>query len=210
MNASRIDLQVPIAEKDLAKRLGARWDARMKVWYIPPGIEPEPLRTWIPAPAPPNIRAASYFLAESARRCWRCSRQTSVFAIMLPAGHEVLWVDDDPGDDEWQVAEEPTLLSYIAHLASPISARLRALAPYCRVDFSQTPHGFYWMNHCECCWAKQGDFETIDEFDSAFNPATPEHAAQILLQEIPEPFAASCGSHTCGIPLFEVMRREHP
>lgn len=29
----RTDLRVPFAEKDEAKRLGARWDAARKVWY---------------------------------------------------------------------------------------------------------------------------------------------------------------------------------
>lgn len=29
----RINLQVPYAEKDAAKRLGARWDMARKVWF---------------------------------------------------------------------------------------------------------------------------------------------------------------------------------
>lgn len=31
----RIDLTVPFAEKDEAKRLGARWDGERKLWYVP-------------------------------------------------------------------------------------------------------------------------------------------------------------------------------
>ncbi len=30
----RTNLQVPFAEKDAAKKLGARWDAARKVWYV--------------------------------------------------------------------------------------------------------------------------------------------------------------------------------
>lgn len=30
----RTNLQVPFAEKDEAKKLGARWDAVRKVWYV--------------------------------------------------------------------------------------------------------------------------------------------------------------------------------
>lgn len=30
----RFDLKVPFAEKDAAKKLGARWDAGAKVWYV--------------------------------------------------------------------------------------------------------------------------------------------------------------------------------
>lgn len=207
MSASRIDLQVPFHEKEEAKRLGARWDAERKLWYVPAGVDAGPLRKWIAAPESPNIRAGSYFLAESTRKCWRCSRETRVFAIMLPASHEVLDVDDDPACDEWRVAEEPTVLSYVGHLADPIPERLRVLAPHYRRDFSRTTGSFYWMSHCEHCQAKQGDFELIEESDSAFNPATPERAERILLREIAEPFAACCGGYTCGIELFELMRQ---
>lgn len=45
MGTSRVDLQVPFAEKDEAKRLGARWDSRQRTWYAPEGIEPAPF-TW--------------------------------------------------------------------------------------------------------------------------------------------------------------------
>ncbi len=207
MGASRIDLQVPFPEREEAKRLGARWDPERRLWYVPAGVEAEPLRKWIAAPESPNVRAASYFLAESTRECWRCSRETRVLAIMLPADHEALDVDDDPTCDEWQAADEPSVLSYIGQFADPIPARLRALAPHYRRDFSQTTGSSYWMNHCEHCGASQGDFALIEEFDSTFDPTTPERAQQILLREIAEPFAASCGGHTYGIQLFELMRR---
>ena len=60
---ARLDLRVPFAEKDEARRLGARWDPQQKVWYVPDGVDPTPLRKWEPLPVQPNIRAASYFVA---------------------------------------------------------------------------------------------------------------------------------------------------
>jgi Domain of unknown function (DUF5710) len=36
-------LAVPYDEKDTAKRLGARWDPNAQSWYIPAGVDPEPL-----------------------------------------------------------------------------------------------------------------------------------------------------------------------
>ena len=53
----RIDLQVPITEKDAAKHLGARWDSQNKAWYVPDGIDATPLQKWIAVPESPNIRA---------------------------------------------------------------------------------------------------------------------------------------------------------
>lgn len=33
-SAMRMNLKVPFAEKDEAKKLGARWDAARKLWYV--------------------------------------------------------------------------------------------------------------------------------------------------------------------------------
>lgn len=46
-NAKRY-LEVPFAEKDEAKALGARWDPARKKWYIPAGVAIAPFAPWIP------------------------------------------------------------------------------------------------------------------------------------------------------------------
>lgn len=48
-SASRIDLNVPYEEKDHVKKLGARWDAVRKVWYIEAGTDPKPFGPWLPS-----------------------------------------------------------------------------------------------------------------------------------------------------------------
>jgi hypothetical protein len=105
------------------------------------------------------------------------------------------------------VADEPTMLSYITFLADPIPARLSNLAPLYRIDYSQTTESFYWMNHCDRCGVKLGDFDTIEEFGAALSPTTAEEAARVRIRELSEPLLASCGSNTCGLELFDYMRR---
>jgi Domain of unknown function (DUF5710) len=39
-------LNVPYAEKDLAKQLGAKWDTTKKKWFIPLGVEPTNFEKW--------------------------------------------------------------------------------------------------------------------------------------------------------------------
>jgi hypothetical protein len=199
---SRIDLRVPFTEKEEARRLGARWDPRQKVWYVPAGVDVAALQKWLPAPLEPNIRAPRYFLATATRDCWRCAAATRVAAIVLPAGHEVFYAEDDPADDFWQLTEEPTVLSYIKDLTDSVAARLHRQAPRYSVDFSQTTQSFYWMNHCEHCAAKLGDFDTHDTPGAGFTPTTSEEAAAIILEEIAEPFSARCGGYTCGLEWF--------
>lgn len=191
----RIDLRVPFPEKEAARRLGARWDPQQKLWYVPESLDVASFSQWLPKPFQPNIRARGYFLATGTRSCWRCQALTRVFAIRLPAGYEALIVADDPDDDRWQEGAEPTILSYVADLAESVAARLPGLAPRYRVEFSQTTQSFYWMNHCEHCEAKLGDFETIQEFDSPFHNLDADPGL-VKLRDIAEPFAASCGSYT--------------
>jgi len=40
-------LNVPFAEKDQAKALGARWNPTRRRWYVPDGVAPEAFAAWI-------------------------------------------------------------------------------------------------------------------------------------------------------------------
>jgi hypothetical protein len=46
----RFDLKVPFADKDAAKKLGARWDAARKLWYIADKTDVTPFAKWSPTP----------------------------------------------------------------------------------------------------------------------------------------------------------------
>jgi antirestriction protein ArdC/phage/plasmid primase-like uncharacterized protein len=43
----RVYLDVPYAEKEAVKKLGAKWDRQEKSWYVPTGIALEPLKQWL-------------------------------------------------------------------------------------------------------------------------------------------------------------------
>jgi hypothetical protein len=191
----RFDLQVPITEKDEARHLGARWESQSKTWYVPDGVDATPLQKWIAVPQSPNIRAEHWYLATTTRQCWRCHASSRVFGIVLPEGHEALIVEDDPDDGYWQPGDLPTILGYVTDLAESVALRLRRMEPRYRIDYSQTTHSFYWMNHCEHCEAKLGDFETSQEPGVAFGRTRDK----IQLLEMLEPFSATCASHSEGI-----------
>lgn len=44
----RVDLEVPFAEKDEVKSLGARWDPACKTWYVPAGMNSHAFQRWLP------------------------------------------------------------------------------------------------------------------------------------------------------------------
>ncbi|PKO51137.1 MAG: hypothetical protein CVU19_16850 [Betaproteobacteria bacterium HGW-Betaproteobacteria-13] len=43
----RTNLQVPFAEKDEAKQLGARWDPKARVWYVKDAADLTPFAKWL-------------------------------------------------------------------------------------------------------------------------------------------------------------------
>ncbi|MEE9339678.1 MAG: DUF5710 domain-containing protein [Methylococcaceae bacterium] len=43
---SKVYLNVPYAEKDAAKALGAKWDAAKKKWYVPMGTDVSSFSKW--------------------------------------------------------------------------------------------------------------------------------------------------------------------
>ena len=43
-------IHVPYSEKDDAKALGARWDAKLKSWYVPHGVKTRPFKRWWRSP----------------------------------------------------------------------------------------------------------------------------------------------------------------
>ena len=107
----------------------------------------------------------------------------------MPAEYEALMVDDDPANDHWQHSEERVLLSHVAGEPPAVEAQLQRLAPRYRVDYSQTTHSFYRMNHREYCEAMLGDFETIEERGTFDQPG-------VELLDLHEPFTGWCGSRT--------------
>jgi hypothetical protein len=56
--AKRHYLQVPYAEKDDAKALGARWDADRRQWWVPGHVPLAPFVRWHPAPSKAETRKA--------------------------------------------------------------------------------------------------------------------------------------------------------
>ncbi|WP_296952912.1 DUF5710 domain-containing protein [uncultured Massilia sp.] len=52
-------LNVPYAEKDEARALGARWNPGRKRWYVPTGVALEPFQKWLGAAAASGGRSDS-------------------------------------------------------------------------------------------------------------------------------------------------------
>ena len=48
MEKTRFYLDCPFEEKDMCKRIGGKWDADLKKWYVPKNLETKAFRRWWP------------------------------------------------------------------------------------------------------------------------------------------------------------------
>lgn len=202
----RTYLDVPFAEKDQAKQLGARWDPSSKRWYVPPGVSLQAFERWLPDSSPMKM-LAPVWLVESVSACWKCHETTRVFCLACAE----VQVDEDGavegGDDG-----ERIFISNLSVIDPRIEPMLRASAPGYALDYSKTQDARVWMNHCARCGAKLGDFYLHEEPGGAFLPMTPEEAQFLrfkgLLEEGAFVFVGSYGLQLQDSVGFAV--RVHP
>lgn len=185
----RIDLEVPFSEKDEAKQLGARWDASRKVWFVPDGHSSSAFKRWMPENLVLNLLADSYLIAKTTTICWKCDERTRVYGFILPEGHSHLLQNEE--SDVWHRFDEPTIIHYVTALKPSVAMRINQFTQNYRIDFSKTTQSHYWMNHCESCGMKQGDFELYCEPQGSFYPVDEKAASKIVLRVFNESFACN-------------------
>lgn len=207
----RVDLEVPFAEKDEAKALGARWDAASRTWYLSAGLDPAPFRRWLPGVKEEGETELlpPVYSVESKSECWRCGRVSSVATVA--AESFVARRESEDGAPP-ELLEDPVELdlyvfSGIEYLPEELVEEVRKVSSRYRKRFSKTAGVSYYMNHCAFCDAQLGDFYMHSEPGGAFFPTTQRAARAIRLRRL-----EVAGSTTItGSPsmVFPNLIREH-
>lgn len=158
----RLYLNVPYAEKDEAKALGAKWDAAIKKWYT--DTDPEnyvKFAKWILKDTDEAVIAQEYlYIIEGRQQCWKCRHSTRV--IGLGIGQFITLYDDDGPRYSvndvlrlaWTDCEEdipPRLLRYIKQNYSA------------KTGYSKTLKSQCFANHCDHCGSLQGNWFLFNE-----------------------------------------------
>lgn len=203
----RIDLAVPLADHSDARLLGARWDAEQQVWFVPEDRDASVFAQWLLPPDGINIRAPSFFIASSRALCRRCRGLSRVHGFALPQGNETLYVDDESGEETWEMSDEPTFMCYLDYVAPTAIAAMRARTAHYRIAYRHRTRTYYWANHCEHCGTKLGDYDVFCEPGDGFMPLTRAEAARIVLEPIDALFVGFAGAWSLGCDLFESMVR---
>ena len=169
----RLFLDVPYAEKDEAKKLGAKWNPKVKKWYTDsPREKYLKFSKWLLKDTDDAfIATENIFLVEGQQKCWKCGNTTKVIGLGLYEGvhiygdidesqYELIESETDPGAElhlSWVDSEDdipPKLLQYIKENYSV------------KTGYSKTIGGKCFANHCDCCGALQGNWFLFDEPDS--------------------------------------------
>ena len=166
-------LNVPFAEKDQAKALGARWDNLAKQWFVPEGISAQPFVKWLPQThALLSSLIAPIYLRTSCQPCWRCSKVSRVYCLGASAIEDVQYDNDDDQPFSNIVENENDLIDVcdLEDIDTRLLPLLNQYASTYRPAFSKTKNSKCWMNHCEHCDAKIGDSFLHSEPGGAFFP----------------------------------------
>jgi hypothetical protein len=186
-------LSVPFHQKDQAKGLGAKWSPQEKFWFITEKEDASLFTEWLPNKNHTiNLREDHYYIAQSFRVCWQCGYKSQVYAIILPKNPS-------------RSREYAKILYYLQHINEGAQKRFEALAPHYFYDYSRTISSSYWMNHCQKCKARFGDFETVEEYASPFRPMSIDEAKNITLYYIKEPLEAF-GESSKSVAFLECMK----
>lgn len=208
-------INVPYAEKDKAKELGAKWDPTKKSWYITKELNQIDFEKWIQKEneknTDSNIRSMGFFVVESLESCWKCKQDTPVFAFLLPENHQTKEYEDEDDDEEndrviWRTENYRSIVSFSSSVNKRSIDILHRFSPHYYFDSSKQSSGSYYMNHCKNCNSKLGDFYMHSEPGGAFQPTTREAAEAMKLYWFDEIFEASVGTYLIDVYYFDHMQ----
>lgn len=144
-------LDVPFADKDRVKALGARWDHRLRRWYVPAGIDTAPFAAWRPRSLPelpggPTVCAKVILMPET---CYRCEAPTTSVAGLL--------VDPSVGGDADGFISFGEVAGYLVQLLPRDLLGSMGVGEIRWRRSSVRPEG-YLANGCRSCGTIMGDF----------------------------------------------------
>lgn len=211
----KLKLNVPYAEKEIAKALGAQQDGETLYLPLHDGghdivtgsrtcIDIEPYRPWLDLGKyePIVIAKPPLYAAFAVDSCWKCKKESPV--ICFCAEDWISWYLNNGGDDCED--EEPEIddfgpmgiFYYVEHMGNELKTIVKENFPFFHEGYSKTIRRRCWFNHCVHCGALKGDYFLHEEMDSVFSPHTEEEAAEVTLVELPLRYAAEMVANVGG------------
>lgn len=179
-------LNVPYAEKDEVKSLGAKWNPLLKKWYVEHRKDYHKFSKWILENREnAYILCDYYYIVEGVHTCFKCNKPTRVIGFGIKNFFEVFDPEEYGDGDNFSYSnDEIHIVSHIEPLPEKLLNRLKEKYNYYE-GYSKTMNTSYLANHCSNCKIIQGDFFLFHEVNSPFFIEDVEKAKQLKLYKIP-------------------------
>ncbi len=156
-----------------------------------------------------NFRAGYFYLTQTQRKCYRCNKDITVNAIILPKGFEE--IDDcalenleqigrTQGNIPFRHQDYISILSYLTY----ISPRALEQIYNCTNDslFQRQDSAIagcsYYRSICNYCGSAQGDHFVISEYNSPFQTINSDDLKKIKFYKIDHEIQVCAGGNSIG------------
>lgn len=179
-------IDVPFAEKDEAKSLGAKWNPNLKKWYVEERENYHKFEKWILGNKENVYILYDYFyIVEGTHLCFKCNKPTKVIGFGVKNFFEVYDSNEYDNEDNFCYYEDNIhIASHIEPLSKALLDKLKEKYNYYE-SYSKTINASYLANHCSNCKVIQGDFFLFEEVDTPFFVDSIEKAKALKLYKVP-------------------------
>jgi len=178
-------LNVPFAEKDEAKSLGAKWNADLKKWYVADKKEYHKFIKWILGNNETiQIICDHFYIIEGVHECFKCHNKIKVIGFGIENFFNIYDPNEYGTDNPFEYCEGKI---HISSMINPLPEKFKEyLSKHYnyRTGFSKTINSSYPANHCTNCNVIQGEFFLFEEVDTPFFIDSPEKAKELSLNKI--------------------------
>ncbi|WP_317368653.1 DUF5710 domain-containing protein [uncultured Tyzzerella sp.] len=186
-------LNVPYNEKDEAKSLGARWNAKIKKWYVQDNKDYYKFVKWI-KPYGDIVIIDHLYVVEGIQKCFKCGKDTRVIGFGVDKHLYIDTLLDNVSDDKQLEIQFSNMLEQIneedIHIVGAINPIPELLMEYLKnkynykLRYSKTTNRSSISNCCDNCDVLQGDFFLFYEVDSPFFIYSEEDVKKLKIYKI--------------------------
>ncbi|MFH0721389.1 DNA primase [Citrobacter braakii] len=165
----------------------SRCKTRSSIWYTEPHELNGALRDYVYDTDNFNIVAPYYLVITSKMHCWSCHQITRIHGVMFTR-----FIKKNQDGQGWQSVRRNSFLFHINSLPEEIKKNIKASNYY--LDKSKTTGLRYWMNHCEICGERLGDYELFCVENDAFRLMTIEKLLRANVRKVNKLFVSTAGN----------------
>ncbi len=177
-------LNVPFAQKDEAKKLGARWNPELKKWYVSDRKQYAKFEKWLDGQL---IVTDQIYIVEGIRTCYRCEKDTTVIGFGVDTCFDIH--DQECSSNAGDIC----ICEIDSGIPKALAAQLEKRYGF-KQSYSKTTGVTSFANRCCHCHALQGNYFLFEEVDSPFFIDGQEAAEKLVLRRILLPYDISIPS----------------